>query len=561
MKPKILAIIPARGGSKGIPRKNVKLLAGKPLIGYVIETALGSKFIDKVVVTTDDPVIKQVSEIFGAEVIDRPRDLAEDSVPLDPVVYHAVTSIEKSDKKTFDLVITIQPTSPLLSTKNLNKAIEQMIKGRFDSLISVKPERHLFWVKEGSRIKPFYPERKNRQLLDPVFKETGAVVISQRNIVTEKSRLGKNLSIFEVPEEESVDIDSYEDWLIAQYRLEKLKIVFRVDADQKIGLGHISRASILADNLYPHEITFLLNKSKTLGIDKMKELHFKYVTFETEEEALAIINDIKPNIIINDILDTNKNYIARLKKLATLVVNFEDLGEGSEIADLVVNDMYENTNPEENQVSGYRYVCLRDEFYIWPPKKIKKESSEILLAFGGSDPENLTQKTLQSIEKIGLKNIKITIVVGLGYKFESSLSEYIKKLTSNGFDIELIKNTPLISKYMYGADLAVTSNGRTVYELASLGTPIISMSQNEREMRHLFSYHNKGVINLGLGQNATVAVIADSIRRVFTDYKLRNNMSKKLLDVDLKGGKERVVSLILEKLTEKEGKGSHVHFA
>ena len=122
---KILVVIPARGGSKGIPRKNIRLLDGKPLIAYSIEIAKASAYVDDVVVTTDDSEIALLSEKFGASVIRRSEELARDDIPLDPVIHDAVVRKEKLAFDEYDIVITLQPTSPLLKTSTLDGAIEK----------------------------------------------------------------------------------------------------------------------------------------------------------------------------------------------------------------------------------------------------------------------------------------------------------------------------------------------------------------------------------------------------------------------------------------------------
>ena len=151
---KILVVIPARGGSKGIPRKNIRLLGKKPLIAHTIEMGLESKYVDNLVVTTDDNEIKFIAEKFGAETIKRDGKLAEDSIPLDPVIYDATLQQEAKINENYDIVITVQPTSPLLKTKTLDLAIETLInswkndnpKEQYDTIISVVDDRHLSWV-------------------------------------------------------------------------------------------------------------------------------------------------------------------------------------------------------------------------------------------------------------------------------------------------------------------------------------------------------------------------------------------------------------------------------
>ena len=139
----ILAIIPARGGSKGIPRKNIRLMNGKPLIYYSINNALNSKYITDVIVSTDDEEIKHISEICGAQVVKRPKELANDQATLDPVIYHATITMEDIKKKKYDIVITLQPTSPLLTVSTLDSALEKFINSEYDCFISAINTPHL----------------------------------------------------------------------------------------------------------------------------------------------------------------------------------------------------------------------------------------------------------------------------------------------------------------------------------------------------------------------------------------------------------------------------------
>lgn len=553
MKPGIIAIVPARGGSKGIPRKNIRILAGKPLISYTIESALKSKYIDKVVVSTDDDEIAEVSRFYGSEIVKRPKDLAEDTVPLDPVIFHALKNIENRDKKEYEYIITIQPTSPLLKSETIDTAIERMLSSDYDSLISVKTEPHLFWTKRDYNFEPLYKERKNRQFLDPIYRETGSVLISKRNIISDSNRIGEKTFLFEIPSEEAIDIDTYQDWMIAENILKKKLIVFRVDGSLEIGMGHIYRAITLAYRIgFHHEVIFLMDNNKKIGIEKVKYFNYPVVTFNGEQEALEKLKQINPHIVINDILDTEIDYIIKLKNLGYFVVNFEDLGGGTEDADIVINSLYERSYPPEKHYFGQKYVCLRDEFYLFPSKKIKKHVKNLLITFGGTDPGNLTLKALKAIRSMVLKNINVTVVMGLGYNHKKELYEYIDILVKEGFKISVKENVNMMAHEIYCADIVITSNGRTIYEITSIGTPFISISQNERESRHLFVHYLKGVIYLGMAYNVSEEDIAIAIKKLIDNYDLRKKINENLLKADLKGGLDRTIRLIFDKYYEWE---------
>src|SRR3989338_1584602 len=135
---KVICIIPARGGSKRVPRKNIKLLKGKPLISYAINAAKQSKYIDRVIVSTDDQEIARVAKKYGAEVpFMRPADLATDTALGLPVIQHAINYVESVDKDEVNFVVVIQPTSPMVLSQDVDSAIEQIVKTKANSCVSV----------------------------------------------------------------------------------------------------------------------------------------------------------------------------------------------------------------------------------------------------------------------------------------------------------------------------------------------------------------------------------------------------------------------------------------
>lgn len=542
---RVLVVIPARGGSKSIPRKNIRILAGKPLIAHTIENALKAKNITKVIVSTDDEEISNIAKFYGAEVLDRPEELCRDDTTLDPVIFHALKSMEQKDSEMYDYVVTLQPTAPLLSNNTIEKAIDTMLQNEtFDTVIGAVDTTHLYWTKKDEAFVPMYKERKNRQHLDPILKETG-FFISKRNFVTENSRIGGNIHLFEIPKKEAIDIDSYIDWGVAENVLNKKRIVFRVDGDKTIGMGHVYHALTLAKRIFGHDVVFLMNGSMKLGIDKVRENNFNITEFETDAEMMGKIKELHPDILINDILDTTAEYVQELKKMGIFVVNIEDLGTGTDFADVVINSLYENSNPPKHHYYGYKYVCLRDEFYIFPQKNdVAKEVKNILITFGGVDENNLTLRTLKAFERTGLKNIFVNVILGMGYQKKEELYNYVENMKKNGFNIDVRENVKVMAKEMGNADIVMTSNGRTIYEVACIGTPCISISQNEREVRHLFAHISKGIMYLGLSYNVTEENISSAIKKLSADYELRKEMNNKLLEFDLKKGIDNILNLI-----------------
>lgn len=544
----ILAIIPARGGSKGIPRKNVLLLSGQPLISYAIRNAKSSGFQMDVAVSTDDQEITNVSKQFGAEVIRRNKKLASDEVTLDPVIFDAVQQMENKTGKTYDYVITLQPTSPLLSADTLDSAIQKMLNDEtIDTLISAVNDPHLSWttkeVKGVATVLPNYEARLNRQYLPKNFVETGAFVITKRHFVKPDTRFGQNISVYEVPVSESTDIDTKQDWWVAEKQLSKKNILIRVEGYSEIGLGHVYRGLSLAYSLIDHNVTFVTSSKSDLAIKKLEDSFIKYEVMQEEHQLENIIAKYNVDIVINDILNTSISYMEYLSQLSVRVVNFEDVGPGSALADAVINDLYAPQNTDSKYYWGSKYYLLRDEFLISKPSEFNEEVNNIFVIFGGVDPSNLTQKVLAAFEQISTnEDVEFTVVVGPGYAEFEKIQNIAK---NSALNISVFKDVNNMAEMMKRSDIAISSQGRTMLELASMNVPTILMAQNERELTHEFGYLSNGFINLGLGEAIDSSSIALTLEWLMNTPQIRRQMHNQMQKKDLRNGFNRVKSIIL----------------
>lgn len=536
----ILVIIPARGGSKGIPRKNVRLLAGQPLISYSIKNAFSSKHNLEVVISTDDEEIARIATIYGAKVVMRPRHLATDGITLDPVIYHAMNVIENEKGIKYDTVITMQATSPLLKTKTLDAAIDYFKINNFDTVLSGINKPHLSWTEKKGRIVPAYEERLNRQYLPKNLHETGAFFISKREFVKAHCRFGPNVSVFEVSENEAIDIDTPQDWWIAEKEFFKKNILIRVEGYSEIGLGHIYRGLLLAYNLIDHNIKFVLSEKSSIGIEKIKASYFPFSVIKNDEEIINQIDDFNCDILLNDILDTSEDYMKICESTGVRVVNFEDLGPGARYADAVINDLYDKKNDSNNHYWGTDYYCIKDEFLLAKPAKFKEKVQEVLIIFGGTDPCNLTKRVFYIVQAID-SSIHYTFILGMGYKNANRLIASSKDKAN----ISIIQDVKLMTEYMGKADIAISSQGRTMLELASMGVPTILLAQNEREQHHEFGYLKNGFINLGVGSAVEDKTIKQTLLWLINSPQIRKQMKDQMGKKDLNKGLARVKNIIL----------------
>jgi CMP-N-acetylneuraminic acid synthetase len=219
---KILGVIPARGGSKGVPRKNIKELNGKPLIQYTADVALESELIDTLVLSSDDNEIIEVAKKIGIDVpFVRPNDLAQDKSPTFPVIIHAL-EYYKSIGIEFDAVCLLQVTSPFRSVDFLNKAINKFIDQDTDSLVSVQEVPHEYnphWVfkpNDNEELKLVTGEKEiisRRQNLPKTYHRDGSIYITKTSVLLNQNSLyGNKIAYIESPKEWYVNIDTMKDW-------------------------------------------------------------------------------------------------------------------------------------------------------------------------------------------------------------------------------------------------------------------------------------------------------------------------------------------------------------
>lgn len=543
---KILVVIPARGGSKRIPRKNVRIMCGRPLIHYSMDNAaaLSEKYDTDIAVSTDDDEVKNIaSKHDTVTVVERGEALSSDKITLDPVIYDALIRMEEKNSTRYDLVITMQATSPTLKKETVFAAIEEFVKSGLDTMISVVNRTHLSWKEENGRIVKNYDKRLNSQELPKNFQETGGFLIARREVVTENTRIGEKVGVYEIPSAQSVDIDTEEDWIVAESILKRKKILFRAVGQQKLGMGHIYRCLTLAYKLIGHDLLFVTDSESHMGIKKLQESFFPMKVVKDDAEFEQVLSEYQPDIVVNDILNTTPEYMYLERKYAKRIVNFEDEGLGAPYADAVINALYErNTKKGPNVYEGFKYFCIRDEFLEEKPREFSEQVKNIMIMFGGADPANLTGKLYEICKLLSDKNeeLEFHFITGFAYGQKESVVSIPEKRIFVHHDVKRV------SQFMTQADLAITSQGRTIYELASMGVPAIVMAQNEREAEHVFAGIQNGFINLGLGERVDTITIIKTIQWLMDTPNVRREMRQLQLAREFAYGQQRVLKLILD---------------
>lgn len=304
---------------------------------------------------------------MGVKVKWRDELLCGDDVTLDAVIADAIP-----DDTYWDYVVTMQATSPTLSVLTLDTAIKYAIDKNLDTVISAINAPHLSWGEKDGKKVPNYVERLNRQYLPPCYMETGAFMVSKASIITSKTRIGENVEIYEVPEDEAYDVDTFEDLRTVAVILEHPKVAIYVNGNNKRGIGHIYRVLEIADEFYlKPDIYYDINQTskKVFG----RTTH-NLIPVNGIAELFEKCREKAYTIFINDILTTSIDYMIGLKSVLpnAKIVNFEDDGEGMAKADLVFNALLsENEYPQV--YSGEKYYISGKTFMFYKPININEK--------------------------------------------------------------------------------------------------------------------------------------------------------------------------------------------
>ncbi len=216
---RVLAVVTARGGSKGLPRKNILPLGGKPLIAWTLEAARDALYVDRTVVSTDDDEIAAVAAALGAEIIRRPSDLAVDAAPVEPAVLHALDSVGGQ----FDYVVLLQPTSPFREGADIDGCVEACVRADAPACIAMsEPPKSPFWMfrlEADKRLESLFPGKMawRRQDLPPVYSVNGVVYVARVDWLRRTRRfLAEGAIGWVMPRERTFDIDSAFDMEMAE---------------------------------------------------------------------------------------------------------------------------------------------------------------------------------------------------------------------------------------------------------------------------------------------------------------------------------------------------------
>lgn len=515
----LLIVIPAIKKNAVIPDQLIKKLDGITLIQRGINTA--KEITDNILIVTDSEEISLIAQRNGIS-FHKDVTLEINSNNILEIVNSIIKDIKGSD------ILLYRANTPLIDSSILIKAYNEFLTDNNNLLVSVKNlDKQLLEYKDN--------------LLNKVDKSY--VKELKAFYIYDKTKKNSKFKPFLIDEEKSIEIEGYQDWWVCEKVLQRKRIVFNVIGSIQIGMGHIYHSLALAHEITDHEIIFVCDEKYKIAVDKIASMDYKVIS---AKDTLQKILELKPNLVINDILNTDEAYIKALKEQNIKVVNFEDLGHGSKYADIVFNELYDEPQLSgSHYLWGYNYLALRDEFYDATPHKMVTNIEEVLITFGGTDQNNLTLIALKSIvKKCKSNDIKINIVCGSAYIFKDELEKYIKNIDYK--NIELTYASGVISQIMEKSQLAISSNGRTVYELADMNIPSIIISHHKRESTHSFATLEKGFINLGIVNEDISFQIREKFEKLVEDKDYRKLLFMNINKYSFRKNKQKVVNKILE---------------
>ncbi len=535
-------VIPALKKNAVIPDQLVKRLAGVTLMERALHTARSVTAADDIIVLTDSQEIALICERAGVGVRHNP---AFCFTTLNIVA--EMRDLLEELAREYEHCLILRASCPLMTWVDVEDAWKRYREAGADSLVTVKSVRQRVWNVQGDTLENLLRDDGARTLV----LESRALLILRSEAFLRAARtgrmavMGKTIPYF--LNDRAIEIQGYQDWWICERLLLRRHVVFVVAGWPAIGMGHVFRALMLAHEITDHRITFVCTRQSELAVESIARRDYRMVRQGGEELADTVLR-LRPDLVINDLLNTDPSYMARLREAGCRIVNFEDDGPGAKLAHLVINALYEHGDP--GICCGPDYFCLRDEFAGARRCTLRPEVKTLLITFGGTDAADCTLRVLKIVEPLcRRRGIAIRVVAGPGYAHRESMERHIAAL-GNPL-IEFTWATNVMSRMMEGADMAVCAAGRTVYELAHMRVPAIVIAQHDREATHTFARENNGFLFLGVAARISDAAI-DGAFRSLLDGPLRATLFARQAALDFTRNKARVVRLMLDLLGDRK---------
>ncbi len=509
MNPLSIAIIPARGGSKRIIKKNIKDFFGKPLLAYSIEVAQKSELFEKIIVSTDDEEIAKIARQYGAEVpFLRPKNLSDDFTRTEDVMNHAIEYLEKQGEF-YQYICTLYATAPLLEVQYLIEGYETLKNSdainTFSATSMPFPIQRSFKLDSAGRCEMFTPQyyMTRSQDLEEAYQDAGQFYWESRERKNSSKILFSDISIpIILPRHLVQDIDTLEDWRRVElmYQIlnpdifdksDNLNILFRADSSSTIGTGHIMRDLVLASQYKNANVTFAVQNLKGNINHKILEAGYKIELLNSNKikELIKLIRRLSIELIVIDNYKINYKFEKKIKRKTNVQILALDDTYEKHHCDILLNHnisadkkKYKGLVPDNCELRcGSKYTLLRDEFIKEKKKYYEKSKNKktIFLAMGGADHSNINIQILEVLKEFkNHLNIRVNIVTTTANQNLKVLDKYCK----NKKWISLHVNSNKIAKLMVKSDFAIVTPSVVVNEVYFMKIPFIAIKTADNQV-------------------------------------------------------------------------------
>lgn len=536
----LAVVIPAVKKNVAFPDDLVKKLAGISLIQRAISKARLAFPSQPLHVVTDSEEIRLICQRNNiACIYDNALRLDSNNL-LGSLCLHLGFLLDAKR----DLVL-LSPYAPMISIGDLQAAYKEYQNRNAELMIPVCSSRLPIFESGARQLEQLMREGFSKNLVS----ESHAFLLLRSALLQQSSEYCIEPITYTLSET-APEIRNYQDWWLCEKLINRRRIVFRVIGNKAVGMGHIFRSLALAKEITDHEIRFVCDTESEVAVSKLAGYDYWLGVYPKDDIENAIIG-LQPDLVINDIIDTEASYIRKIKECGARVVNFEDLGSGAAEADLTINELYDDPLvPGENILWGKKWFFVRDEFNDAQPHKFQAQVKRLLIAFGGTDPSNYTFRVLRNIlEYCAKMTIDIDVITGEGYDRIPELEELIANNPKP--TIRYTHATGVMSHLMEQADIAICSNGRTVYELAHMNVPAIVLSHHEREKTHRYASEANGFIPFGLYHDgAAEKQLLQKLQQLVENNSYRQALFQAMETTSFTRNKHKVASKILELLDD-----------
>ncbi|MBY4893444.1 pseudaminic acid cytidylyltransferase [Rhodobacteraceae bacterium N5(2021)] len=493
-----LCVIPARGGSKRIPRKNVRPFFGKPMIVWSIEAALASNVFDHVIVTTDDPEIAEVARVAGAEVpFMRPANLSDDATPTVPVIAHAVDEAEALWGPQ-DFVCCLYATAPFVLPEDIRKARLLLDTTEADYAFPVTsfpfPIQRGVYLRDDGRMEMFHPEHAltRSQDLEEAYHDVGQFYWGRKAAwLAGKTLIGPDAAPLIIPRSRAQDIDTPEDWdraeqLFAMFQHSRRKVLFRADAGRELGVGHVMRCLTLADEI-DGQATFVCKDIDGHLEDVIAArghvVHLLDAGLSAAEDAAAVAGLAQGHdLVVMDHYGLGADWS---KAMPAPVMVLDDVADRAHDCAVLLDQNLGREASDYNglvpdgavRLIGPEYALLRPEFASYRTASLARRAEangavkRLLISLGGGDMQSVVTWILDVLRTVpGTQYLSIDIILGAAAKSPGVVQSAAEDLPCA---VQIHSDVDNMAEHMAGADLMIGAGGSTSWERCALGLPVI----------------------------------------------------------------------------------------